>query len=232
MTLKIIGAGLGRTGTASLREALNSLGYPCYHMFELAFNAERRADVDFWQGLKPGPMAETPDWNRVFAGYRAVLDYPACFFWRQLMAAYPEAKVVLTRHPGGSEAWYDSTAATLYADAHSDKASDFGQRLNRMLDTHVWQGFFGGRFEDRTEAIARYEAHNRAVEEGVPAERLVVFTPDQGWEPICAALDAPVPDRPFPATNSRAEMSRRVGRLERMRAFGLGRRERSDGTSG
>lgn len=231
MTLALIGAGLGRTGTSSLRDALNSLGYPCYHMTELALNPDRRDDVDFWAEVPRGPTTDRPDWEGFFDGYRAILDFPGCFFWRELMAVYPEAKVVLTLHPKGPEAWYDSTYETIYVKAESANASAFGRRFNEVVDRHVWTGFFGGRFEDRDEAIARYEAHNRAVMDGVPEDRLVVFSADQGWDPICAALGEDVPDRPFPRSNERAEMARRMARLERMKAFRLRDQERN-GTDG
>lgn len=220
MTLAIIGAGLGRTGTSSLRLALNQLGHPCYHMFDLAFGANRASDVAFWNGVQSCPRdTPAPDWEAAFSGYRAVLDYPACFFWRELMLAYPDARVVLTRHPRGSEAWYDSTLNTIYARPETEGASQFGQDFNRMMDDRVWNGFFEGRFEDRDFAIARYEAHNRAVFDGVPADRLLLYTVTDGWGPICAALDTDIPDRPFPKSNDRAEMARRVERLAKIKAL-------------
>ena len=148
------------------------------------------------------------------------------------MAAWPQARVVLTRHPKGSDAWYDSTLDTIYARPESDTASGFGRDFNRMMDSHVWNGFFDGRFEDRDYAIARYEAHNRAVFDTVPTDRLVVLTVTDGWGPICAALGEKTPDRPFPKANDRAEMARRVARLERMKAFGLGKSALRNGTHG
>lgn len=219
--LRIIGAGLGRTGTASLRLALNDLGVPCYHMFDLGFGPTRVQEVAFWNEVADGAA---PPWDRVFHRWGAVLDYPACFFWKELMAAYPDAKVVLTTHPKGSGAWYDSTAATIHAEPEAKNASAYGLEFNRMMERLVWTGVFGGQFDDREATIATYEAHNQAVRDGVPAERLVDYQVNQGWGPICAALDIPVPDRPFPNSNSRSEMGRRMEILEKMKRFDLSRR--------
>jgi len=231
MSIELIGCGLGRTGTSSLRDALNHLGYPCHHMSELAFNPDRRGDIEIWEELVQR-LPNATDWATLFRGYRAVLDYPACFFWRELMTAYPAAKVVLTQHPGGLDAWYDSTRQTIYADSSSEQASAFGRSFNTMMDHIVWDGFFDGRFEERDEAIARHAAHLDEVRRSVPADRLIEFSPDEGWEPICAALGLAVPDKPFPRSNTRADMARRVARLERMKNFDMSGNGRRNGTTG
>jgi hypothetical protein len=222
MTLALIGAGFGRTGTSSLRDALTELGYPCYHMTDVVLNAERSEDAAFWLAAAeaPPPAAE---WRRFFEGYRAVVDYPGCFFWRQLMEAFPEAPVVLTLHPKGPGAWYDSTLETIFVKAETAGASPRGKAVATMMERIVWgpEGAFGGRFPDREAAIARYEAHAEEVRAGVPAGRLLEFSPADGWAPICDALGEPVPQRPFPNRNNRAEMTRRVERLSRMKAFNL-----------
>ena len=114
MTLKIIGAGFGRTGTASTCAALSQLGLPCYHMYEVIENKANKGHLDFWNNVANTP-ADTPhDWNRVFANYTAVVDNPAACVWRQLLEAYPDAKVLLTLHPKGADAWYESTIDTIY----------------------------------------------------------------------------------------------------------------------
>ena len=201
-------------------------------MIDLAFDRALRSDVDFWNSVQHDVNGGTgsTDWQTVFGAFQATLDYPGCFFWRELMAAYPRAKVILTTHPRGAEAWYESTRETIYADVSTAGASQFGRAIVEMMDRHVWgpDGFFQGRFEDRDFAIARYQAHSAAVRAGVPADRLIEYSVTQGWGPICAALDLPVPDQPFPRINERGEKALQVRRLERMRRFGLGRRDATD----
>ncbi len=114
MTLKVIGAGFGRTGTLSTYTALNKLGFPCYHMFEVIENKANKTHLDFWRGVANTPAGTKHDWDQVFAKYTAAVDNPACCVWRELLTAYPDAKVLLTLHPKGPEAWYESTIDTIY----------------------------------------------------------------------------------------------------------------------
>jgi Sulfotransferase domain len=219
MPLTLIGAGYGRTGTASAYAALNLLGLRCYHMFEVMRNKANRGHLDFWHGVALSPPGAAHDWDRVFSGYAAALDFPASCVWRELMAAYPDAKVLLTLHPKGAAAWYDSTVETIYftenrwpfrvIEAVHPRARKFGA-LSRAL---FWRRTLDGTMGDRARAIARYERHVAEVKAEVPAERLLVFSADQGWAPLCAFLGAPVPDAPFPNINDRAEMKRMIGRI-------------------
>ena len=219
MTLSIIGAGLGRTGTSSLKSALIELGHPCYHMSEIAFNPARREDMEFWMSVPFGDGARGAGWAGLFADYGAVVDFPACAFWRELMQVYPDAKLILSLHPKGSETWYDSVRQTVYANTSAAGASESGKRFAEMMDRVVWTGFFEGRFEDRDWAIARYEAHNQEVRDTVPADRFLEFSAAEGWAPLCTFLGVDVPDTPFPFKNTREEAGRLVSRLERMQAF-------------
>src|SRR5258708_6469763 len=107
MPLEIIGAGFGRTGTLSLCTALNQLGYPCYHMLEVLQNKANKSHLAFWRCVGNAPAGTHFDWEKIFARYKASLDFPACCVWRDLVAAYPHAKVILTLHPRGPEAWYE-----------------------------------------------------------------------------------------------------------------------------
>src|SRR6185312_6806065 len=107
MTLKVIGAGFGRTGTTSLQMALNQLGLPCYHMFELVQNKANRPHLEFWRKVADSPPGTQHDWETVFANYTAAVDNPACCVWQELMEANPEAKVILSLHPKGPDAWYE-----------------------------------------------------------------------------------------------------------------------------
>jgi len=220
MAIEIIGAGLGRTGTMSLRSALVQLGYPCYHMMDLMFDPARKGDVDFWLEVADDPDRPDRDWNRVFSGLRATVDFPACAAWRGLAAAYPDAKVILTRHPRGAEAWYDSNRATIYSGTGFESRSEFGAKFNAMMDSLVWGRLLDDSMDDRARAIERYNAHLEEVRAGIPADRLLDFSVDQGWEPLCDFLGVPVPETPFPQVNEREHMARITSRLQLMRRLG------------
>ena len=195
--IQVIGAGFGRSGTTSLRAALTRLGYePCYHMQSAMTHY---AHLKFWVRAQAG---EPVDFVRFFRRYRAVVDWPACEFYQALMAAFPEAKVVLNvRDPA---AWYASTRETLWI---IDQVLPwwFPKVMRQMHDEIIWQGRFRGEFMDRAKAIAVYEAHLEEVRRSVPAERLLVFNVSEGWAPLCAFLGKPVPENePFPHLNDRA----------------------------
>jgi len=193
--LKVIGAGFGRTGTLSTKNALEELGLrPCYHMTELF---ERPDAAEQWEAIVAGTPA---DWNTVFTGYQATVDWPACAFYKELMQVYPEAKVLLTvRDP---ERWYESAINTIYVSSRSHlPQSPHAQ----MINTLIWQGTFDGKFEDKDYAIAVFHRHSEEVKQHVPPEKLLVYSVKEGWEPLCAFLGVEVPaDTPFPMLNDRA----------------------------
>ena len=199
MALDIIGAGMGRTGTYSLKLALEQIGFgPCHHMTEVNRSPEQKA---LWRAAGKGHL---PNWDAAYAGYRSAVDWPTAHFWRELSAYYSDAKVILTvRDP---QAWYDSVAQTVrfMMDAANDPES-FGVAV-------IGNGVFGGRYDDRDYAIAAYEAHNAAVRTALPQERLLVYQASEGWGPLCAFLGVPLPSEPFPRTNSTAEFRARIGR--------------------
>lgn len=199
--VKIIGAGFGRTGTASMKAALEHLGFgPCYHMFEVIAEPERMRD---WARALDGPV----DWDQVLGGYRSTVDWPGCTFWRELMVAYPDAKVLLTtRDP---QRWYDSTFDTIYQfvqEPPGDSDDPFTTKLRPTIERMIWNGTFDGRFEDRAHAIEVFERHNAEVRATVPADRLLEYQPGQGWEPLCEFLDVPVPAEDFPHVNDSASI--------------------------
>jgi hypothetical protein len=194
--LQVIGAGFGRCGTTSLRAALRTLGYdPCYHMQTALTHYPH---LRFWIRARAG---EPVDYRRFFRRYRAAVDWPVCEFYRDLMALYPDAKVVLNvRDPG---AWYDSVRDTLWV---IDQILPwwFPSRMRQMHDDVIWNGRFQGRFLDRSWAIEVYQKHLADVRSTVPPERLLEFDVRQGWQPLCAFLDRPVPPNvPFPRLNDR-----------------------------
>lgn len=196
--LEVIGAGFGRTGTLSLKTALERLGFaPCHHMLGLA---EHPGKVGLWRRAARG---EPVDWDEVYRGYRSTVDWPGARFWRELVERYPAAKVILTTRDFAS--WYNSVLATIYRAAMDDSplASPVLAEVRAMAREVVWDGVFGGRFTDRDHSSRIFEDHVAAVHGRVPAARLLVFDVAQGWRPLCAFLDRPVPDAPFPHRNRR-----------------------------
>ncbi len=207
MALEIIGAGLGRTGTLSLKMALEELGFgPCYHMSEVHADARRaRAWIEGYDG-KP------VEWETVFEGYRSTVDWPACHFWRELAAHYPEAKVLLSKRD--SAAWYKSVRNTILKAIRRIPADlEEKQPFNPgVLGQRVLLGdFFDGRIDDEAHARAVFDAHNQAVIDAIPAERLLVYEPGQGWEPLCRFFDVTVPDSDYPHANSTEEFAKIFG---------------------
>jgi hypothetical protein len=211
--MKVIGAGFGRTGTMTLKAALEELGAgPCYHMLEVLWGDTSR--ISMWQDAADGKEV---DWHRLMDGYRSTVDWPACAFYEQLMDAFPEAKVLLTvRDP---EAWYESARKSIYASMLAGQKGELDGGTNpmppqegfRMISTLIWQGTFDGRFEDREHAISVFRAHNEEVIRKVPAERLVVHEVGDGWEPLAGLLGVPVPQTPFPHLNDTAAFREMVG---------------------
>ena len=203
MSLKVIGAGFGRTGTKSLQAALEQLGFaPCYHMTEVIKDSSH---VDLWYAASRG---EPVQWERIFKDYQATVDWPGCMFYRELMQTYPHAKVLLSvRDP---ERWYESTYNTLYQMPQQVRGLEPVaalipqiKRMRRMIFGVIWNGTFDGRFDDKQHAINVFNEHIEAVKRTVPAEHLLVYSVKEGWEPLCAFLDVPVPESSFPHLNER-----------------------------
>ena len=192
MTLRVVGAGLGRTGTSSLKLALERLlGGPCHHMSEVLAEPERH--LALWAPVLRG---EEADWEEVFAGYVAQVDFPGSAFWPELRRAFPDALVVLSTRP--AEAWFRSAGSTIFLLDDRHGSSPFRE---------VWFERFGfsDRFDDAEAMIAAYERHNEAVRAAVPPNRFLEWTVADGWAPLCNRLGLPVPDEPFPWTNTTAE---------------------------
>ena len=200
MPLSVIGAGFGRTGTLSLKLALEQLGFgPCHHMLEV-FAHPTQATT--WQAAAEGKAV---DWDALFDGYGASVDWPSCHFWRELSARYPDAKVILTaRSP---ESWYESFSATIAKAAEGGAAPPDPELRNvlAMAQYLIVERTFGGRLSDPAHAKAVYTRHNDAVVAGLPRDRLLQFNAAEGWAPLCRFLDRPVPSEPFPRSNSREE---------------------------
>jgi len=226
MPLEIIGAGFGRTGTASVATALGQLGYPCYHMYEVVKNPENKSHLDFWHRVANTPPGTAHDWEQVFGNYTAAVDNPACCVWRELTEAYPDARVLLTLHPRGPEAWYESTMETIYFTEVMwqfkllERVTPWGRKFGQMSRKLIWQRSHRGTMEDRDQAIARYRQHVEEVKTAVPEDRLLVYSVDQGWDPLCAFLGVPRPETPFPNVNDRAAIKQTIREMTRG-AYGI-----------
>jgi hypothetical protein len=221
MALEVIGAGFGRTGTTSLKAALEKLGFSkCHHMEEVV---KSRRQVELWQAIALREDGETVAWDEVFDGFQASCDWPSCTYWEELAREYPDAKIILSVRD--EERWYDSVAETIYPASYLLPrfllpAIPFLKRFNRMVVAQVWQGVFGGRFEDREHALSIYRGHVAHVKATAPPERLLVFEAKEGWEPLCRFLDVPVPPGEYPHLNDAATI-RRLLLAARVAGWGL-----------
>ena len=197
MALQVIGPGFGRTGTASLKRALEILGFgPCHHMEEVFPRPEQ---VEHWVAMVEGRPV---DWDAAFAGFTSQVDWPGAHAWRQLAAHFPAAKVVLSvREP---ESWWRSFSDTI-AKALAGAPPDAPPHVHRMVAAarrFVAEQTFGGALDDKDRAITALHRRTEEVRAAIPAERLLVFDVAQGWEPLCRFLGVAVPEGPFPRVNS------------------------------
>ncbi len=211
--LKVIGAGFGRTGTTSLKAALEQLGFnKCYHMTELFQNPDQ---LQYWRDVRAGRPV---NWDELFAGYQATVDWPTTAVYKELADHYPEAKVVLSVRD--AERWYDSMTDTIYW-VNYDHAANMERGLMQTYDPQarivhnilevtgrgmIFEDTFEGQFTDKAYTLQRFQHHIDAVKQEISADRLLVFEVKQGWEPLCEFLDVPVPDGPFPHVNDKETM--------------------------
>ena len=200
MALKVVGAGFGRTGTLSLKVALEKLGVgPCYHMMEVFPRPEH---VAIWHRLAFGNPI---DWDELFDGFQATVDWPSARWWREISAHYPDAKVLLSvRDP---EAWYKSMSDTIaqpMREPAPDSAPEIIRLQSQMIRKSVLTETFDNRFEDKAHAIEVFKRHSQEVRDAIDPARLLVFDVREGWAPLCRFLDVPIPDEPFPRLNDTA----------------------------
>jgi hypothetical protein len=200
MTLSVIGAGFGRTGTLSLKHALEAIGLgPCYHMVEVFKNPDA---PNWWYEAALDPAHA--DWERIFKGYNSTVDWPNATFYKELAAAYPAAKVILTeRDP---DDWFESTQATIFAER---EGMDPNAPFPRMIGKVIFE-LFDGRMRDKDHLISVYKAHNAEVRTVIPADRLLVYHVADGWAPLCDFLGVPVPEGETPNVNSREEFGSHI----------------------
>ncbi|MGN6473452.1 MAG: sulfotransferase family protein, partial [Mycobacteriales bacterium] len=203
MALKVVGAGVGRTGTNSLKVALERLlGEPCYHMLEIIHNHPDHTPI--WSAAYDGTM---PDWDELYAGFGATVDWPAGPLWAQTAEAYPDALIVQSvREP---DAWWKSASTTIFRGMElaiaNDPDSSWTQMASKMMTS------FTPDWRDESAAKAAFLAYNDRVRQTAPADRLLEWQASDGWEPICERLGLAVPDEPFPHVNTADETRAMLG---------------------
>lgn len=198
MTLHVIGAGLPRTATSSLGIALEHLlGGPRHHMSAIPGHP-----FDLGEGWRTALAGGTPDWDAIFSGYAAAVDWPASAFWRELNHKYPDALILLSVRDS-AKAWLASMQATVLPAARLalDPAWSAGRDLAMLFEqftgTTAW--------DDEATLLAAYERHNAEVRAGIAPERLLEWNAKEGWAPICRVLGQPIPNQPFPWVNKRED---------------------------
>ena len=204
--MQVFGAGFGRTGTMSLKIALEKLGMgPCYHMREVV---SRPSHIKLWYDISRG---EHPNWNRLFSGFNSAVDFPVSLFYKQLINQFPDAKFILTLRE--FDKWYISTVNTIYKVPNIlpdwFKMVVYPIRMFIAMQVNlIWVGLFKNKFSDRESAKLVYYEHIRSVKKTIPADKLLIYHVKEGWGPLCEFLNVDVPEIPFPKVNDTAEMLR------------------------
>lgn len=198
--LRIVGAGLPRTGTMSLKSAIQQLtGQPCYHMHE--FFKRREDHLPLWNRVMDGDVAAA---DEIFVEFGAAIDWPASSCWRELADHYPDAVVILT-HRVDAATWWRSADRTVWeVMRRGDLDAPFMALNQRMLDR------FHPDVDDGPGAMAAYDRHLAEVRATIAPDRLIEMTPADGWAPVCAALGLPIPDEPYPHRNTSEEFTARL----------------------
>ena len=212
MSIKIIGAGFPRTGTNTLRESLEMLGFvKTYHMKHLLVHPE---NLHYWTTLRD---TNTTNWDALYDGFEATVDFPCYPWYKQHMQRYPDAKVILSTRP--FEKWHESVSSTVWraSNPSEEQRLEMAKKVEQnpallpvlkcvglskeiIMDKH-----FEGRFSDKEFAEQVFNKHHEDVKNYVPAEKLLVFDVAEGWEPLCEFLNVPVPDVPLPHTNKKED---------------------------
>ena len=216
MSLLVIGSGVGRTGTHSLKLALEQLGFgKCFHMAELFQHPEKIIH------FKKADKDEAVDWDKLFEGYKSAVDYPVARYYKQLIAAYPQAKIIHTIRDADS--WYQSAMETIFWASKPSPSRIFSLLLRMPFNSTVrkrlpvlqytgsmMDNIFGKNLKDKQEVIRRYNAINEETLNYIPKDRSLVYEVKSGWEPLCNFLNIPVPSTPFPRSNTREDFKTMV----------------------
>ena len=204
--MKVLGAGFGRTGTMSLKIALEKLGIgPCYHMREVISHPSH---IKIWYDISRG---EHPNWDRLFSGFNSAVDFPVCLFYEELVNKFPDAKFILTLRD--FDTWYKSTANTIYKVPTMlpgwFKRVVYPIRMFiEMQVILIWVGLFKNNFSDRESTELVYNEHIESVKKTISADKLLIYRINEGWGPLCEFLNVEKPETPFPKVNDTAEMLR------------------------
>ena len=208
MTLKVLGAGFGRTGTLSLKYALEELGFgPCHHMMEVMRDPQQ---TEWFYRICQGDQV---DWVKVFEDYSSAVDWPSASYYAELMEVFPDAKVILSvRDP---DSWFRSVYDTIFNVVPNiphwvQALFPRSKKIAILIEEIVWQGVFKGRFKDREYAIQVYQKNTDAVIDSVPSDRLLIHSAKEGWEPLCKFLEVPVPETQYPWVNDSKSQKRRI----------------------
>lgn len=220
MSIKIIGAGLPRTGTNTLKESLEKLGYKkTYHMKELLVHPE---NLQYWQTLKE---TGTTNWDQLYNGYQATVDFPAYPWYKEHMKQYPDAKVILTVRP--FDKWHSSVFSTIWQAGPQNLPEKLkmiaklimNPRLRKVISCvklakeMIFKVHFQGKFEDKIEAEKIFNQHIENVKAHVPADKLLIFDVSEGWGPLCKFLGVPEPNEPIPHLNKKENFKEMLGHL-------------------
>jgi len=204
--MKVFGTGFGRTGTMSLKIALEKLGIgPCYHMREVVSHPSH---IKIWYDISRG---EHPNWNRLFSGFNSAVDFPVSLFYKKLINKFPDAKFILTLRD--FDTWYKSTANTIYKvpTMLPDWFKWVVYPIRMFIELQVnliWVGLFKNNFSDRESTELVYNEHLKSVKISIPADKLLSYRVNEGWGPLCEFLNVDKPEIPFPKVNDTAEMLR------------------------
>lgn len=208
---KVIGAGFGRTGTLSFKLAMEQIGFgPCHHMMEIM---RGEPDPEVWARAASGTL---DDWDLLYGDWGSTCDFPHCVFYAELADVYPDAKVVLTRRD--PESWYASASQTIFSEENLRRfrgeplPDDPGAELRLILAEVIARAIDIRRPLSKQEMIDAYLRHNAEVVATIAPERLLVFEAKHGWEPLCEFLGVPVPETPYPRTNTSEEFRERMSR--------------------
>ena len=197
MTLDIVGSGFGRTGTLTIKGALEQLGFSrCHHMVDVLNDPP---SYEIWNQVAQGTRN---DWDTIFEGFRAAIDWPGCNFWRELSEYYPKAKVLHTVRSSPEE-WYDSYSRTVApllkrVPPKADPLRTWWEAMNKLITSDT----FGENLDDKETAIAAYKRREAEVRATIDPSRLFVYNVAEGWEPLCEFLEVPTPKTPMPRTNT------------------------------
>jgi len=211
MTLKLIGAGYGRMGTRATKDALETLGLgPCHHMADVFAQPET---VPLWADAVKSPLTTPEGWTPLLGDYVSCVDWPSCHFWKELHIAFPDAKVLLSTRD--HEKWWNSINKTIFelirAELTSEDVDTIQLGHHAMVREMILTQTFGGNVDDKDHVLTVLKAHEEEVRDTIPASQLLTWSVTEGWDALCAFLDVPVPDTPFPNRNTTKEFREGLG---------------------